>query len=256
MALFVQNTTSAQILTSTSVHYSDMTDQDVEPYPTDFEGGLAEPPNPLTYSPKDGSKQVSRSNNITSTHNGTYSDGWGRSRPHGVDVLVATFFLAAAGWLFMAILYSLLILLVLRLQSRGELDLYDENFGRIFCCNRRFSINMGCVLRRYAIQLEEEQQRRSLAAMQQGHGAAGVSPRRVRIMTRVERREALESLLGEPAPKSVQVEVLTTREKQEQHVDCCRPCDDDQSVEGPVCSICLGEYGKQKSPKQLTLVVQ
>jgi hypothetical protein len=252
--LFVQNTASAQIWTETTVHNDDITDEDVERRPNPSEGGLAEPPYPLMPSPKDGSKPVSHSTNMTSTQNGGYYDGRSSSRPHGVDILVATFFLVAAGWLFMAILYSLLILIVLRLQSRGELDLYDENFGRIFYCNRRFSINCGCILRRYAIQLEEEQQRRSRASMQ-GPGAVGVSPRRVRIMTRVERREALENLLGEPAQKSVKVEVPTTREKKEQHLDCCHPCDDDQLVEGPVCSICLGDYGKKKSPNQLTLFV-
>jgi hypothetical protein len=263
MALFVQNTASAQIWTKSSVHYNHMTDQDFERepndqdyerYPNDSEGGLAEPPHPLTPSPKEESEPVSPSTNSTSTQNGGYNDGWGSSRPHGVDILVATFFLVAAGWLFMAILYSLLILIVLRLQSRGELDLYDENFGRIFFCNGRFSINCGCILRRYAIQLEEEQQRRSRASIQ-GHGAARVPPRRVRIMTRVERREAVESLLGKPAQKSVKVQVTTTRETKEQHVDCCHHCDDDQLVEGPVCSICLGEYGKKKSPKQLTFLV-
>ena len=170
--------------------------------------------------------------------------GWGRKRPHGVDVLVATFFLIAAGWLFMAIIYSIIILIILRLQSRGELDIYDENFGRLFCCNDRFSINFSFILRRYAIQLEQEQQRRALAGIAGGNISEADVTRRVRIMTRDERRLAIETLLLVPSEKAVKV--VEHREE--------KPCptlsststdrDSNTSTEGPLCSICLGEYGE------------
>ena len=71
------------------------------------------------------------------------------------DILVACFFFVAAIWLILATVYSVILLVLLRLQARGELDIYDENLGRLVLCNGRFTIHFGCILRRYAIQLEE-----------------------------------------------------------------------------------------------------
>ena len=71
------------------------------------------------------------------------------------DILVACFFFVAAIWLIFATVYSIILLILLRLQARGELDIYDENLGRVVLCNGRFSLHFGCILRRYAIQLEE-----------------------------------------------------------------------------------------------------
>jgi hypothetical protein len=71
------------------------------------------------------------------------------------DILVACFFFIAAIWLILATVYSVILLILLRLQARGELDIYDEDLGRVTICNGRFTLNFGCILRRYAIQLEE-----------------------------------------------------------------------------------------------------
>ena len=71
------------------------------------------------------------------------------------DILVACFFFVAAIWLILATVYSAILLILLRLQARGELDIYDENLGRLVLCNGRFTLHFGCILRRYAIQLEE-----------------------------------------------------------------------------------------------------
>ena len=167
-------------------------------------------------------------------------NGWG-NRPNGIDILIATFFLVAAIWLFIAIVYSIMILLILRMQARGDLDVYDEGFGQIYCCNGRIRLALGCLLRRYAIQLEYEDQRR----------AAGTSERRrVRIMTRGERRAAMEALLlSKQVPIDPMVRVassssssslpstgLTTPNEQ--------GCGGSVNGDGPVCSICLGEYGR------------
>ena len=182
--------------------------------------------------------------------------GWGSNRPHGVDVLVATFFLIAAGWLFMAIIYSIIILIILRLQSRGELDIYDENFGRMFCCNGRFSINFSCILRRYAIQLEQEQQRRAMAGLSDGSLNEAEITRRVRIMTRDERRLAIETLLAVPAEKAMKVCVEHNHNSCENNnnegqststdptISSPPSGDTNTSIEGPLCSICLGGYGE------------
>ena len=71
------------------------------------------------------------------------------------DILVACFFFVAAGWLILATGYSVILLILLRLQARGELDIYDENLGRVVLCNGRITLHFGCILRRYAVQLEE-----------------------------------------------------------------------------------------------------
>ena len=71
------------------------------------------------------------------------------------DILVACFFFIAAIWLILATVYSVILLVLLRLQARGELDIYDEDLGRVTVCNGRLMLNFGCILRRYAIQLEE-----------------------------------------------------------------------------------------------------
>lgn len=71
------------------------------------------------------------------------------------DILVACFFFIAAFWLILACMYSVILLVLLRLQARGELDIYDENLGRVVLYNGRVTLHFGCILRRYAIQLEE-----------------------------------------------------------------------------------------------------
>lgn len=71
------------------------------------------------------------------------------------DILVACFFFVAAVWLILATGYSIILLILLRLQARGELDIYDENLGRVVLFNGKVTLHFGCILRRYAIQLEE-----------------------------------------------------------------------------------------------------
>ena len=139
-------------------------------------------------------------------------ESWGM-----IDILIAVFFLLAAGWLLMAIIYSLLILILLRLQSRGELDFYDEDFGLVRIGN--LNLHFGCILRRYAIQLEREQRQRRERQF-------GEEPRPVRIMTRDERRFAMEQLLtcGKEVPSVPKG-------------------DEESSEEAPICTICMAEYG-------------
>ena len=131
--------------------------------------------------------------------------------------LVVIFFFLAAGWLFLAMLYSMFILFVLRLQSRGQLDIYDPDFGRLMCCNGRISLNCSCILRRYAIRLE---------LLRTGEDP-NAPERRIHIMTRGERRAAMEKLLEASTNKTANVDVPIK----------CIPSI--ESEEGPLCTICL-----------------
>lgn len=166
----------------------------------------------------------------------TTPEGWddAEERWEAIDLLVAVFFLIAGAWLLMAISYSILILLLLRLQARGELDFYEENFGLLVCCNGRMRLNFGFILRRYAIQLERDQQQHGQA--RQNDNGNSEPLRRVRIMTRGERRCAVESLLAAPANKEVVVEPSLTPSMGDG--------ESDSSEEGPLCTVCLGEYGR------------
>jgi hypothetical protein len=166
----------------------------------------------------------------------TTREGWDDAveRWEAIDLLVAVFFLIAGAWLLMAISYSILILLLLRLQARGELDFYEENFGLLVCCNGRIRLNFGFILRRYAIQLEREQQQHGQA--RQNDNGDPEPLRRVRIMTRGERRCAVERLLAAPADKEIAVEPPLTLSMGDGQSD--------SSEEGPLCMICLGEYGR------------
>ena len=71
------------------------------------------------------------------------------------DILVGCFFFVAAVWLLLASGYSIILLILLRLQARGELDIYDENLGMLVLFDGRVNVHFGWILRRFAIQLEE-----------------------------------------------------------------------------------------------------
>jgi hypothetical protein len=145
-----------------------------------------------------------------------------------IDILFLVFFVLSAAWLIFALIWSCLILLLLRLQARGQLDIYDESFGRLICCNGYFNLNMTCWLRRIAVRLEMRQQRHNGDDTQS----------RIHIMTREERRIALETLLSDSTNRA-------TPESTENKIDE-NPCDGD-SNSGPQCTICLEGYGKNKT---------
>jgi hypothetical protein len=113
-----------------------------------------------------------------------YSPKQNRMSPF--DVLVAALFLIASGWLILAIIYAIILLCILRLRSRGDLDVFDENFGRFYICccfgpTSRYHWNcyipLGCLLRRHVIALSSP------------------NPDSVRVMSREERRAAMEYFL-------------------------------------------------------------
>jgi len=170
------------------------------------------------------------------------------------DILVACFFFVAAVWLILATVYSVILLVLLRLQARDELDIYDENLGRVTLRNG-LTLNFGCIVRRFAIQLEEDYNQH----MQRRFGdstSAENQVSRIRIMTREERRKAMGELLGGFAKTVCDASGNTENNGENSIVidsaedgcdmdmptnsslDVSLPC----SEEGPVCSICLLEY--------------
>jgi hypothetical protein len=172
------------------------------------------------------------------------------SRWSGIDTLIAIFFAMAATWLIAATFYSITLLLLIRLQARGELDIYDEDLGRFTFCNGRFSLHLGCILRRYAIQLERDYQRRLRQRFGELNGEEEQPPEPgpIRIMTREERRHAVEQLLGIQPSKLEHVGVgayftTTVDEKNKRVAGPASPAISlRSSQEGPVCSICLDGY--------------
>jgi hypothetical protein len=186
-----------------------------------------------------------------------------------IDTIVAIFFVVAALWLIAATLYSIMLIILIRLQARGELDIYDEDLGRFTFCGGRYSLHFGCIVRRYAIQLERDYQRRlhqrfgGSSDVENGEGDP-YEPAPIRIMTREERRQAVEVLLGIKPGKSLQTcntTLTEVRSDKESDDDCdydckehnaCRynkaagpvsPCRSvNSSNDGPVCSICLDSY--------------
>jgi hypothetical protein len=177
---------------------------------------------------------------------------WSEDQRDGLDFLVAAFFFIAAGWLVLALIYSLLVVIVVWLRARGQLDVYDENFGRFYLLGTRCYIPLGYLLRRYVISLNQEEN-------------GGGDPSRVRLMTREERRMAMELLLAsdeENVPISGDFAstlgnneegvVLSNEAGSEEifHADQFAEAIieeehgvDDASNEEPVCTICLAEYG-------------
>mmetsp|Transcript_14060 Transcript_14060/g.21476 ORF Transcript_14060/g.21476 Transcript_14060/m.21476 type:complete len:407 (+) Transcript_14060:83-1303(+) len=143
-----------------------------------------------------------------------------------VDVLVAALFLIAAGWLVLAIIYSVLILIVVRMRARGEFDIYDENFGRLFLLGTRCYIPLGCILRRHVVAMQSRNRRQSL-----------------HIMTREERRRAMELILTQSGDRE------QDEEKSEESGMSERPVEEvgyrneiAESDDEAMCSICLMEY--------------
>jgi len=118
------------------------------------------------------------------------------SKPNGLDILVAIFFFIAATWLILAVFYALLALLVLRLRARGQLDIYEENFGRLQCFGA-FYVPLGCILRRYVVALGYDQA--GSGGNQNGRGS-----RSYHFITRQERRLAVESLLSKQKNKDIE----------------------------------------------------
>jgi hypothetical protein len=163
-----------------------------------------------------------------------------------MDILSVTFFAVAGAWLLAALFYSIMILIFLRLRANGQLsNIYDENFGRVYLCGSNLYIPFGWLFRRYARHLQIDEER----------------PNSTKIMTVEERRAAMERLLLKK-PKQQQQQrqetLCVASAKESPHFNTNKPVDatnvqerikndseednDDDTTEGPMCSICLGRY--------------
>jgi hypothetical protein len=152
-----------------------------------------------------------------------------------MDILAAAFFVIAGAWLLVALLYSTLVLLFLRLRAQGELgNVYEEDFGRWYLFGRPTAttttrptagscyIPLGCIFRRYIVHLQYE-------------SSSEAPP--VRFMTREERRLAMETILIKR--KKTKRAPLQKREKD---IEQGLSDDDDDDSSRAICSICLSSY--------------
>jgi hypothetical protein len=158
-----------------------------------------------------------------------------------MDVSEVIFFLFASAWLVLALEYSCILVMFLRMRSRGQLDaIYAEDFGRIYLpfTNHRFYLPLGCVFRRCMHRLHQEHRRQN---------SSSETDTAARYMTTDERRRAMEVLLCDERPNKKTVHCK----------DCMvapvpKSCEDtstdtdtaelDSDLEGPMCVICLDEF--------------
>jgi hypothetical protein len=195
-----------------------------------------------------------------------------------MDILAAVFFVVAGIWLALAMSYSFMIVLFLRMRARGELDaIYDEEFGRIYLPGSsnhtyRLYLPTGCIFRRYMHHLQQEQRRQpsSSSSSSSRAEAAAAADAAARYMTTEERRRAMEVLLWEqrdtqktvhsraapvaaaaaaPTPVTVTVPAPASESSEPTSIDTCTDTDtgtadqaDSDIEEGPMCIICLDEF--------------
>lgn len=161
-----------------------------------------------------------------------------------MDILAAAFFVVAGAWLLLACVYSGMVLFFLRLRSRGELGtVYETEFGRLYLFGSRYYIPFGWLFRSYLRHLQ---------------GNEHIGGTATRVMNRVERRQALQTLLSErnkkkkPANKTNELASSSLSPSSQPPGDVMGETgsvnlvpdghDDQESSQEPVCSICLGEY--------------
>jgi hypothetical protein len=174
-----------------------------------------------------------------------------------MDILAAIFFVVAGIWLVLALSYSCMIVVFLRMRARGQLDaIYEEDFGRIYLpctsnSNYRLYIPTGCVFRRYMHHLQQEQRRHPSSSSSSSRTDAEVAAA-ARYMTTEERRKAMEVLLWEErdTQKVLHSCVALVPESSEPtstdtDVDTGSTVQADSDLEegeGPMCLICLEEF--------------
>jgi hypothetical protein len=169
-----------------------------------------------------------KSNNTSSTQE--LSSGKHLNR---LEIILGVFFCIIVCWLAFVIVYTLLTMFVVRLQSEGRLDINDLNFGQVSCCCVKLQL---AFLLRYAVPLD--------------NANGNISRSFRRLVTRSERRSAMEVLLLQNENPSSNVAVVVA----ESDPACCalhvegenksdEDHDETHSIEEACCSICLGEYG-------------
>jgi len=148
-----------------------------------------------------------------------------------MDILAAAFFVIAGAWLLVALVYSTLVLIFLRLRARGELgSVYDDEFGRMrLCCG--YYIPFGCLFRSY------------LRSLQSPETEATAN---VNFMTRSERRAAMKKILiGRNSSNLFKKRTMIAATTSESDKSVSDQDDELSSSQEPLCSICLGHYEEE-----------
>ena len=158
------------------------------------------------------------------------------------NVLATVFFGMAFLWFIVAVSYACSVVLFLRMRRNGQFlntSIDDPEFGRYYLCGRCY-LPMGWIFRRFVLQYQNEQERRS---------------NKGRVMEKSERRAAMETLLSDlKMPKELDTSAADTSSSSESETDEeAGHCD--TSLELPtaasdmenVCSICLGPYASEAS---------
>ena len=177
--------------------------------------------------------------------------------PNALEILVAIFFFVAAAWLLIAVFYALMALVVLRLRSRGRLDIFEEDFGRFYLCGNRCYIPFGFILRRYVVAFGHDQPSREGRSRSSDY----------KYIRRSERRYAIEQILLGNQKNSRKRRKGTNNSDLDEEMGVHNVNNDGgtrvhnvgggdsvdypdpepsstTNSEEPVCSICLAEYGK------------
>ena len=158
-----------------------------------------------------------------------------------MDILASIFFVVAGIWLVLAIVYSVIMFVFLRMRRRGELDsVYHEEFGRCYLCgSRRYYISFGSLFRRILTQLTDDPSQNT-----------GNSKK----MSRDERRAAISLLLEKSASTEIvslpssstasatseetHASSVSEKKLEEEEVDA----DEEAGKFNHMCSICLSDY--------------
>jgi hypothetical protein len=168
-----------------------------------------------------------------------------------MDIPEVAFFIFASVWLVLALKYSCVLVMFLRLRSRGQLDaIYDEDFGRIHLpwTNHRLYLPLGCFFRSCLHRLHQEHRR------QPASSSSGTA----HYMTTEERRRAMELLLWEERQNEKTVHckeckvapvaeaALAPESSQDSTADTdTGTAELDSDLEGPMCGICLDEFSTE-----------
>ena len=208
---------------------------------------IAPPPPPLNF-------------NTLVGNSGSEEYAQGGRAPNGLEILVAIFFFVAAAWLLIAVFYALMALVVLRLRSRGRLDLYDEEFGRFYVFGTRLFIPCGCILRRYVVAFGHDHPNRERRSRSSDYRYISRSERRCAIekillgndikTSKGTRGPGVDEEIGENTASKSNEAATKFPIKKKPYIatdkvdDAASEPEPSNSSEDPVCSICLGEYGK------------
>mmetsp|Transcript_8669 Transcript_8669/g.16520 ORF Transcript_8669/g.16520 Transcript_8669/m.16520 type:complete len:246 (-) Transcript_8669:94-831(-) len=156
------------------------------------------------------------------------------------NILATVFFGLAFLWFVIAVSYACSVVLFLRMRREGRfqnVSMNDPEFGRFYLCGDRCYLPMGWIFRRFILQYQNEQERRS---------------NKGRVISKSERREAMATLLSDMKLEKEVNTLSDTSSSSGSDTDEEQGCGEgglpasSSDVEN-VCSICLGHYATEAS---------